>query len=149
WTMPFTTRASPYVPPRSLTTLFRSQLAAVAQVLPVGWQLDGEGLVIGDTTRGAVKLPEGNHPAIIGLVVIDGAVFEAERHAILAAFNDPISVGGDKCTAVVAEGDGVFDDLLDFKVAQVDDSYAGVGLVIDEQELSIVFAVCLAQSGMM
>jgi hypothetical protein len=48
--------------------------------------------------------------------------------------------GRDEGRAVVADQVGVFDDLLGFKVAQVDDGDAGAGLVVDEEELAVIVA---------
>ncbi len=128
---------------------FAGALAAIAQVLPVGRQLDGERLRHVDPAGFAVELPEGDHAAVVGLVVLDGAIAEAERHGVLATLDDVVGVGRHERAAVVADGDRVLDDLLHFKVAQVDDRHAGVGLVVDEQEVTVIVTVGLAEGRMM
>ena len=60
-----------------------------------------------------------------------------------------VGVGRHERAAVVTESGGVLDDLLDFEVAQVDDGHAGVGLVVDEQKVTIVVTVGLAQRRVM
>ena len=50
---------------------------------------------------------------------------------------------------MVVEGNGIFDDLFGFKIAQINSSQAGVGLVVDEQPITIIVTGRLTQRWVM
>ena len=122
-------------------------LAGVAQVLPIGRQLDLERLRHVHAALDPVELPEGDQAAILRIVLLEPGVLPADRRGVLRAFDHVFGVGRDERAAVVVDGIRVLDQLLGLEVAQIDHRQAGVGLVVDEHELAVVLALRLRDVG--
>ena len=66
----------------------------------------------------------------------------------MSRLNHIFRVGGHKGATVLRFENGVDNNLFGFKVAQINHSQPWVGFVIDEQELTIVFAIGFGDGGM-
>ena len=69
------------------------------------------------------------------------------RHIVLCGLKDVLSVGWNERAAVVVDEQRVFDDLFGFKVSKIDHRDACVGLVVDEEPISVVVAIGFRECG--
>jgi hypothetical protein len=83
------------------------------------------------------------------LVLVEGSIFTIKGRGIVATFNNPLGIGRDKGAAMIAQGDGIFYNLLRFEIFQADNGQAGVGLVVDKEVFAVIVAVGFAEGGMM
>ena len=124
-------------------------LTEIGQILAIGRQFEGEGVLGLDPALVAVELPEGDAAAILLVELLQRSELAAQRGRILRRFGDVIGVRADESAAMLGGEDRVLDDLLGLEVAQVDHRDAGRILVIDEQPLTIGLAIGLGQGRVM
>jgi hypothetical protein len=119
-------------------------LTGVGEILAIGGQLEGEGVLRLDAPLLLVELPVGQAAAVLVVELLQGDVADiAVRRGVLGGLHDVFGVGGDEGPAVLGAEQGVDDDLLSLEVLQVDDRHAGVGLVVDEEVATVVVALGL------
>src|SRR5690606_5374754 len=97
-------------------------LPRVAEVLPVGRELDGEGLRFVYAPLLPVELEEGGEPPVLFLVFIERRVLvKRQRGRVLCRLDDVFRIRRDERRAVVGYRVRVLYNLLRLEVPEVDD----------------------------